>query len=197
MLLAQAGALEPRQNLLAEERKLVDIIDQRDGDPGQTRLAEIDELAGDVVWIADDGQATHALSVTCAHLLKLLRRRVLRRDVLEREDRVDRRPVCVLHDGIVVIVLGLLLGRLAGDDADGIDAELPALLFCLALRGRNPLRGLIERGAGCLQVKPPRVQAPSSLACSFAWPFAVASLCAVSPSEVRDACRKNASQLRL
>jgi hypothetical protein len=91
------------------------------------------------------------LSVTCAHLLKLLRRRVLRRDVLEREDRVDRRPVCVLHDGIVIIVLGLLLGRLAGDDADGIDAEFPALLFGLALGGRNSLRGLIERGAGCLQ----------------------------------------------
>src|SRR3954466_11342554 len=153
MLLAQARALEPRQNLLAEEWKLVDIIDQRNGDPRQTRVAEIDQLAGDMVGVADDGQATHPLRITGAHLLKFIRRRVLRRDVLEREDRVDRRPVRVLHDGIVIIVLGLLPGRLAGDDADGIDAELRALLFGLELRSRNPLRRLVDLSAVRLQTE--------------------------------------------
>src|SRR4029079_17877484 len=92
MLLAQARALEPRQNLLAEKWKLVDIIDQRNGDPVHTRVAEIDQLAGDMIGVANDGQATHPLRITGAHLLKFIRRRVLRRDVLEREDRVDDHP---------------------------------------------------------------------------------------------------------
>ena len=64
---------------------------------------------------------------------------------------VDRRPVGVLHDGMVIVVLGLLLGRPAGDDADGIDAELPALLLGLGLGGRDLLRGLVERRARGLQ----------------------------------------------
>src|SRR5262249_7761492 len=46
---------------------------------------------------------------------------------------------------------GLLLGRPASNHAHGIDPELPALLFRLALRGSNPLRGLFERGSRGLQ----------------------------------------------
>src|SRR5512139_686376 len=140
LLVAKSRSLKPGQDLVAEEGKLVDVVDQRNGDSGQTRLAQVDQLPGDMVGIADDGQAPHPLSVAGTQLLKLLRRRVLRRDVLEREDRVDRRPVRVLHDRIVIIVLRLLLGRLAGDDADGIDAEFPALLFGLALGGGDSLR---------------------------------------------------------
>ena len=104
-----------------------------------------------MVGVAHDRQSAHALRVSGADLLKLLRWRVLRRDVLERENIVDRPPVGMLHDGVMVVVLGLLLGGPAGDDAHRIDAELLALLLRLLLGRRNLLRGLIERGAGCLQ----------------------------------------------
>src|SRR5258708_682481 len=44
-LFPQAGPLETRQHLVAEERQLVDVVDQRHGDPRQARTAQIDELA--------------------------------------------------------------------------------------------------------------------------------------------------------
>src|SRR5262249_43984897 len=142
---AQARPLQARQNLVAEEWKLVEIIDKRYRDPRQPRLAEIDELARNVVGVSHDGQSAHALRVSGADLLKLLGRRVLRRDVLERENIIDRPPVGVLDDGIMVIVLGLLLRPPARVDArNGVDAELRALLLRLAFGGRDLLRGLIE-----------------------------------------------------
>ncbi len=104
-----------------------------------------------MIGIADDGQAAHALGVAGADLLELLRRRVLRGDVLERQDVVDRAPVGVLDDGVVEILLRLLAGRPAGDDADGVDAELLALRLALGLGGGDALRGLVERGARGLQ----------------------------------------------
>src|SRR5262249_57183254 len=45
---AQARPLQARQNLVAEEWKLVEIIDKRYRDPRQPRLAEIDELARNI-----------------------------------------------------------------------------------------------------------------------------------------------------
>src|SRR6266849_7320537 len=99
MLLAQPDALQARQDFVAEEWKLLDIVDQRDGDPGQPGLAEIDKMSGNVVGVADDGQPSHALRISGTNLRKLVRRRVLRRNILEREDAVDRGPVGVLHDG--------------------------------------------------------------------------------------------------
>src|SRR5262249_31211690 len=47
----------------------------------------------------------------------------------------------------------LLLARPAGDNADGIDAELPALLPSLLFSGGDLLRGLVERRARSLQEK--------------------------------------------
>src|SRR5262249_1601090 len=85
LFLAQARPLQARQNLVAEEGKLVEIVDERDRNPRQPRLAEIDELARHVVGVSHDRQSPHALGVSGADLLKLLGRRVLRRDVLERE----------------------------------------------------------------------------------------------------------------
>src|SRR5262249_28933407 len=149
--LAQARSLQARQNLVAEKRKLVEIIDERDRNPRQPRLAEIDELARHVVGVAHDRQSAHALRVSGADLLKLLRWRVLRGDVLERQNVVDRPPVGALDDGIMEVVLSLLLRRPASDDANRIDAELLALLLRLGFGGRDLLRRLIERGAGCLQ----------------------------------------------
>src|SRR5262249_48607054 len=143
--LAQARPLQARQNLVAEERKLIEIIDERDRDPRQPRLAEIDELARHVVRVTYDGQSAHALRVAGADLLNLLGRRVLRRDVLERENIVAPPPVGVLDDGIMEVVLGLLLRRPASDHAHGVDAELPALLLRLGFGRRDLLRGLIER----------------------------------------------------
>src|SRR6266540_5957591 len=61
LFLAQADPLETRQDLVAEERQLVDIVDQRDRNPGQPGLAQIDELARHMVGVADDRQAAHAL----------------------------------------------------------------------------------------------------------------------------------------
>src|SRR6266849_9213042 len=132
MLLAQPASLQARQDFVTEEWKLVDIVDQRDGDPGQSGLAEIDEMAGHVVGIADNGSPSHALRISGSNLRKLVGWRVLRRNILEREDAIDGRPVGVLHDGIMIIVLGLLPGRPAGDDAYSVNAEFPALRIGLA-----------------------------------------------------------------
>src|SRR5262249_60088263 len=85
------------------------------------------------------------------YLWNLLRWPLLRGDVLERQNVVDRPPVGALDDGIMEVVLGLLLRRPASDDAHGIDAKFLALLLRLGFGGRDLLRRLIERGAGCLQ----------------------------------------------
>src|SRR5262249_19107653 len=120
-------------------------------DPSQAGFAEIDQLARHVIRVPHNGQAAHALRVAAADLLKFFRRRVLRRDVLERENVVDRSPIGTLDNRITEIVIGFLLGRPASDDADGIDAELLALLPGLIFGYRTLLRRLVERGTGRLQ----------------------------------------------
>src|SRR6266446_7130213 len=102
-------------------------------------------------WSGSPMQAAHALRVAAADLLEFFRRRVLRRDVLEREDVIDRPPIGTLDDRVMEIVLGLLLGRPASGDADRIDAEFPALLLGLIFGARNLLRRFVERGTGCLK----------------------------------------------
>src|SRR5260221_12600157 len=81
-----------------------------------------------------------------ALLLELLLADRRRRDVLLAEDAVDCRPVGVLDGGVVVILLGLLLRRTAGDDADRINVELAALRPGLVLGGLHPLARGFHRG---------------------------------------------------
>src|SRR5258708_7705436 len=75
-------ALEPRQHLVTEERQLVDVVDERDRDAGQAGAAQIGQLPGYLVGIADDRQAAHALRILVAPGEELLHRHGLRRDVL-------------------------------------------------------------------------------------------------------------------
>src|SRR5262247_1046424 len=63
---ADAGALQARNNLFAEERQLVDVVDERHRDAGEAGLAQVDELLRHVVGVADDGQTAHALGVLAA-----------------------------------------------------------------------------------------------------------------------------------
>src|SRR5215813_1921145 len=121
---ADAGALQARNDLVAEERQLVDVVDERHRDAGEAGLAEVDELLRHVVGVAHDGQAAHALGVLAALGEVFLHRHGVGADVLQRQDAVDRRPVGVLDDAVLIIVLGLAFGRLARDDADRIDAEI-------------------------------------------------------------------------
>ncbi len=51
------------------------------------------------------------------------------RGIAHRQQPVDRRPVGLIHDAMTVIILSLAQRRPAGDDADGIDADLAALLL--------------------------------------------------------------------
>ena len=74
------------------------------------------------------------------------------------EHLIDRRPVGLIDHDMVVVLLGLLHGRPAGDDADREHADGAAERHGLGLRA--------------------------------------ATFCAVSSTEVRDDCMKNASQLR-
>src|SRR2546429_2462112 len=67
-LLTQTSALEARQDFGAEERQLVDIVDEGEGDAGQPGPAEIDQLRGHMVGIADDRQSAHPLRIPGANL---------------------------------------------------------------------------------------------------------------------------------
>ena len=105
------------------------------------------ERLRDPVRVADHQQAAHAVGVMVALALELLLADGRDRNVLLAEDAVDRRPVAVLDRGVVVILLGLLLGRPAGDDADRIDVELLALRRGLVLGRLHLGGGGVHRGA--------------------------------------------------
>ena len=64
--LPQPHALQPADHLVAEIRQLVDVVDERDADAGEAGLGEVGELAGDLIGIADDRQAAHALRILVA-----------------------------------------------------------------------------------------------------------------------------------
>src|SRR5215510_9359022 len=127
---ADAGAMQARNNLVTEERQLVDVVDERHRDAGEAGLAQVDELLRHMVGVAHDGQAAHALGVLAALGEVFLHRHGVGADVLQRQDAVDRRPVGVLDDAVLIIVLRLAFRRLAGDDAHRIDAELAPQLRC-------------------------------------------------------------------
>src|SRR2546426_41009 len=114
LLLAQADALEPRQHLVAEEGKLVEVVDEGDGDPGQSRTAQLRERLCDMVRIAHELQAAHAVGIVAPLPVELIEALGLRRDVLHRQDAVDGREIGALDDGMLVILLGFLLRAPAG-----------------------------------------------------------------------------------
>src|SRR5258708_24229473 len=65
-LLANAHPFQPPDHLVAKVRQLGDVIHQRNADAGQPGFAEIGKRRRDVVGIADDRQAAHALDVFAA-----------------------------------------------------------------------------------------------------------------------------------
>src|SRR5580700_9648948 len=106
-----------------------------------------------MIGIADDRQAAHALGVLAALGQIFLHRHGLRRDVLQRQNAVDRRPVGVLDDAVMEILLGFLLGRPAGDNSNRVAADLAALRNRRVLRGAHLALRLRKRGAGGLEEK--------------------------------------------
>src|ERR1700761_8917285 len=61
--LPQPHPLQAPAHFVDEVRQLVDVVDERNADAGQPGLAQIGELGRDVIGVADDRQAAHALSV--------------------------------------------------------------------------------------------------------------------------------------
>jgi len=55
--LTQAGALQPRQNLLDEIRHLGEVIEKSDRSASKAGFAHLDDLFGHIVRRADDGKA--------------------------------------------------------------------------------------------------------------------------------------------
>src|SRR5258707_12437773 len=163
--LPHAHPLQARYHLAAEERQLVRIVDEGDADAAQAGAAQIGELAGDAVGIADDRNAAHAVCIIGPLFVKhsLADRRAA--DVLLGQNEVDCRPVRIVDNAVAIVVLGLLAGRPARDDAHGVDVDLASVLsgFGLdvahALRrllGRSPRRLGEERIAVAQRERPPR-----------------------------------------
>src|SRR5262245_29212076 len=76
-----------------------------------------------------------------------LGRNGLRRDALVGEHAVDRPPVCVLDDGVPVVVLRLLLAGTADHLPYGVDLDLTPERLCGTLDLRHLLGVALERGA--------------------------------------------------
>src|SRR5215510_6272147 len=72
LALAQSESGQPRQHLVTEERQLVQIVDERNADPCHACIAQVGERPGDVVGVADDRQATHAVGIEAALPLEFL-----------------------------------------------------------------------------------------------------------------------------
>src|SRR5258706_7768546 len=91
--LPQANPLQARYRLAAEERQLVRIVDEGYADAPQAGVAQIGELAGDAVGIADDRNAAHAVRIIGPLFVEhgLADRRAA--DVLLGQNEVDCRPV--------------------------------------------------------------------------------------------------------
>jgi hypothetical protein len=86
-------------------------------------------------------------------------------DVFLGQNEVDCRPVGIVDDAVAIVVLGLLAGRPASDDAHGVDVDLAPvpggfrLDVADALRsllGRSPRRLREERIAVAQSERPPR-----------------------------------------
>src|SRR5262245_52687382 len=120
-LLADAHALEPRQHLVAEERQLLEVVDEREPDAAHAGAAQVGERLRDLVGIADHQEAAHAVHLALTLALEFGLAHGRARDVPLPEDAVDRRPVAILDHGVAVVLLGLLPGAPAGDDADRVD----------------------------------------------------------------------------
>ena len=156
--------------------------------PVRPGLAQIGKRAGDVVGVADQRQAAHAVRVAGALLSEFLHRHGLRRDVLHRQDEVDGVPVGALDDA-VVLLLGLLLRRPAGDDADRVDSRSRGLARALASLARARTLLLRSPRATCAR---PAVKNASQLRIANAWPSREAPAFMITGPR----CRRTASACR-
>lgn len=143
--LPQSRPLEPRQHLVAEVRQFVAVVDERHGNAGETGGTQVDELPRHVIRIADDRQTAVAVRELAALRGELFGRHGLRGDIAHGEQPVDGRPVGLIHHAISVVIVRLPHRRPAGDDTDGVDADLASLLPRQLLDPGDPLRGLRHR----------------------------------------------------
>src|SRR5580698_11386581 len=150
-LLANAHALKQANHFVAEVRQLIGVVQQRQCDAGEASLAEVGDLRGDEVWIADDRQSAHALRILTALEQVFFHPHSLRRDILQSKDEAYSLPVGLFDDAVVEVFLSLLLGRPAGHDADRVTADLAALIACGCLCGANLLLRVSKRRPRCLQ----------------------------------------------
>ena len=130
LLHPHAGALQAGQHLVAEIRHFVEIIDERESDPAHAGFADGGEFLGyrsacSLVWIAAEGFGG---SVSAAMHLK---RNCLRRDAFVGQHAIDRAPIGVFDDGVLIIVLGFLLIAPADHLADSEHFD-PQKLIVLA-----------------------------------------------------------------
>ena len=87
------------------------------------RSADDCELVSDMVGRPDKGKTADRVRGKISALCRILvRRNRLRRDAFVRQHSVDRAPVCILDDGMAVIVLRFLLCGPADHLADCVDS---------------------------------------------------------------------------
>src|SRR6266481_5392384 len=119
---ARAEPHEAREDLVAEVRQLVEIVDEGERDSTHAGFADGRKLIGHAVRRSDEGVAADRVGrKVLAFLEVLLGRNRLRRDVLVREHAVDRTPIGILDDGVAIVVLRLLLAWATDHLADGKD----------------------------------------------------------------------------
>src|SRR6266850_6244411 len=147
-LRAHSGAFEARQDLIAEIRQLIRVIDERNRDAAYTGLRQRDEVVGDPLRVSDKRQSAHSMHLETALFLEHFLTDARRRDVALRENAVDGAPIGVFSVAVAVVLLGLALCRSARDDADRVDVEVAAVAERLRLRLLHRALDLVERLKG-------------------------------------------------
>src|SRR5690606_18036104 len=85
-LLAHAQPFEPRQHLVAEERQLLEVVDEGEADAAQAGPAQVGQHLRDAVGVSDHQKPAHAVHVVVTLALELLLADGLDRNVLLAQD---------------------------------------------------------------------------------------------------------------
>src|SRR5215467_5244064 len=142
---SQSHASEARQHLVAEIRHVVEIVDERDRQPAEAGAAVVGKLGRNLIRRADERIAADSARREKRALgLELVRRRVLRRDVLERQHLLDRAPIGAFDVGVMVILLGLAPCGPADHLPLGVDLDLAPVFSPVGLDVADLLHDAVE-----------------------------------------------------
>src|SRR5205814_2020712 len=129
----ESDSREARQDLVADEGQLGDVVHKRKGDATHPGAAQIGKFIGYLVGRANERITADRISREIETLGRVfLLAKGVAGDVAERHHAFDRSPIGVVDESVPVVIVGLLLCAAADDVTDRVDLDVALIAARLA-----------------------------------------------------------------